>query len=326
MTLPRSEDLVQFDGKDTLTRRVNVSLAMCSAGSLIYAKMGDWTWEAVNFASAMNVYTARRVDGLPAYLSFYYFRVSSSEGLHPNGITFGDELDVTSRVFGFGSQSVLTLHRISRAGTLTDHEMLDPIEAYERPRPDCMYVETFNRWISRGDQESNKGLVDASPVDFRHKHLSQLPAVYSPRSTARNARKNRSFFPSGLPGFAPQGSPFRTTYALDVARDLNGVRLVYFASYFSIADIALSRAWRARGRDDRYFIDRVALDYRLGFFGNADPGAVFDITVQIWQDERDSRHEFADIVISEQGSEQILAVAGIRTLLSESDSATGRAT
>ncbi|MFI1018589.1 LnmK family bifunctional acyltransferase/decarboxylase [Streptomyces sp. NPDC020965] len=326
MTLIRSEDVIQFDGKDTLTRRVNVSLSMCSAGSLIYAKMGDWTWEAVNFASGMNVYTARRADGLPAYLSFYYFRVSSSEVLHPNGITFGDEIDVTSRVFDLGSQSVLTLHRVSRAGKLTDHQTLDPIEAYERPRPDCMYVETFNRWISRGDQTSNKGLVDASPADFRHKHLSPLPEAYTPRSTARNARKAGSFFPAGMPGFFPKGPPFHTKYALDVARDLNGVRLVYFASYFSIADIALSRAWRARGREDRHFIDRVALDYRLGFFGNADPDAVFDIAVQIWQDEQDPRHEFADIVISEQGGERILAVAGIRTLLGASEPLTRGAT
>lgn len=310
------DDLAALDRTDTLTRRVTVSPAMCGAGSLIFAQMGDWTWEAVNAACGTNVYKARSAAGLPAYLSFYYFRVSSSGRLHPNGLTFGDELDVTSRVFDVGSQlAPLTIHRISRADEVAQSGPLEAVEVFEQPRPDCIYVENFNRWIVRSDQNSNVGLVTASPVGYQHKHLTRLPAAYLPRIAAGSARKNQTFFPSGLPGFSPAAATFTTTYELDVVRDLNAVGLLYFASYFSIADTALLRAWRAMGREDRKFLDRIVLDYRLGLFGNADLGSVFDITVRILQDEREAGHEIADIMISEQGTGRILGVVGIRMLL-----------
>lgn len=311
--MSRGESVFALAQPDTLTRRVTVSPAMCSAGSLIYARLGDWTWEAVNAVCGTNVYAAKNAHGLPAYLSFYYFRVLGGEVLQPNGFTFGDELSVTSRVFGVGSSSVLTVHRIARADSAAAEEPLEPWEIYERPRPDCMYAENLNRWISRGAHDSNTGLVNAAPVGFRHEHLGRAPREHSPRLAAGTARDHRSFFPGGIPGFGPGERRFTTEYRLDPARDLNGVGLVYFASYFSFADTALLRAWRELGRSDLQFLGRTVLDYRLGFFGNADLDSRFQLDVRIKEHERESGHEWAEVVMLDADSQRLLAVASIRT-------------
>lgn len=155
---------------------------MCSRGSLVFGAIGDWTWEAVAAACRTNVYAARTAKGQPAYLSFYYYRVRGGNVVHPHGLTFGDELQVSSRVFHFGSQSVLTLHRLAPADHGLADTPLDPAEVYELPHPDCMYAENFNRWISRSRPGSNQGLAEVVPPDFAFTDLPRLPNRYSPRT------------------------------------------------------------------------------------------------------------------------------------------------
>lgn len=157
-------DSLRVVDDSSLSRRVVVSPGMCSGGSLIFGRIGDWTWEAVAAACRTNVHAARTAEGRPAYLSFYYYRVRGGKTVHPHGLTFGDELQVSSRVFQFGSRSVLTLHRLAPAELGLADLPLDPVEVYERPHPDCMYVENFNRWISRSRPDSNRGLDRKSVV------------------------------------------------------------------------------------------------------------------------------------------------------------------
>ncbi|MET7878905.1 LnmK family bifunctional acyltransferase/decarboxylase [Micromonospora profundi] len=288
--------------------------SMCGSSSLFFGQVGDWTWEAVGAACDTDVYRARNAEGSPSYLSFYYFHTASRGALQPYGLTFGDELDVASRVFDFGSHSVLTLHRLSAAGTVGDDGALDPVEFYERPRADCIYVENFNRWVSRSRAESNQALIEAAPPEFRHAHLPRLPSAYSPRGVAGCARENGTFHPAGISGFDP-GEQFVTRYELDVVRDINGVGLVYFASYFSIVDTALLRLWRELGRTDRAFRGRRLLDHRLGYFANADIESAFAITIRLWRSVTEPEHEIADVSIRHAATGGLLAVASVETEL-----------
>lgn len=297
--------------ESSLTRRVTVTPGMCG-GSQFFGQLGDWTWEAVNSACGTNVYNARNPHGQPTYLAFYYYRVRGSERFHPYSITFGDELDVTSRVFDLGRQSVMTLHRVSRSGDADEGRPLDPVEFYEQPRADCLYVENFNRWISRGEQDSNQGLVESAPVGFRHEHLPGLPSAHSPRGVCGEARRRATFHPSGIPGYVPAAEPDVMTYVVDTVRDLNGVGLMYFASYFSIIDTALLRLWRKLDRTDREFIGRRVLDHQLGYFGNADLESVFVITVNLWRNSSVQGDEIADIAIRDRDTERLLAVSSVR--------------
>jgi len=290
---------------------------MCSGGSLIYSQIGDWTWDAVTAACRTNVYAATNLAGQPVYLSFYYFHVRAEGAIHPHGLSFGDELDVTSRVFGVGSQSVLTLHRLSFAGRLSIDSPLDPAEFYESPEADCMYIANFNRWISRRHPGSNKGLIESAPPEFRHQHLTTLPSVYSPRLIARSARKEESFYPSGSPGFEPAESAYTMTYEVDVVRDINAARLVYFASFFSIADTALRGLWRQLGRSDTDFLRRRVLEHRICYFGNTEVGTILSVKVKLLRHSNISDYEIADITIRERHSGELLSVVGIRTLLEE---------
>ncbi|WP_051573440.1 biosynthesis cluster domain-containing protein [Streptomyces sp. PRh5] len=295
----------------SLSRHVVVAPGMCSGGSLIFGQIGDWTWETVAAACHTNVHAARTSEGQPAYLSFYYFHVRGGDVVHPHGLSFGDELQVTSRVFEFGSQSVITLHRLAPARLGLADAPLDPAELYERPHPDCLYAENFNRWIARSRPSSNRQLSQVAPPDFSYSGLPRLPNPYSPRTLVGRARDTGSFYSAGPPGLAAAGPAHTSEYTLDVVRDLNGAGLVYFASYFSIFDTALLRVWRSLGRGDEQFLRRKVVDQKVGYFGNADPGAVFTITVRRWRSAAQPRIEIADMTMRDSGTGRLLAVAGI---------------
>ncbi|SFW72652.1 LnmK family bifunctional acyltransferase/decarboxylase [Amycolatopsis australiensis] len=304
-------DAVRMPDESSLSRRVVVSPGMCSGGSLVFGRIGDWTWEAVAAACRTNVHAARTADGQPAYLSFYYYRVRGGKTIHPHGLTFGDELRVSSRVFQFGSQSVLTLHRLAPADLGLADTPLDPAEVYDDPHPDCMYAENFNRWIARSRPDSNRSLARTSPPDFAFADLPRLPNQYSPRTLVGRAREAEGFCAPAPPGFAVAGPEHTFEYTLDVTRDINGAGLVYFASYFSIFDTALLRLWRSFGRTDEQFLRRRVIDQKVGYFGNADPGAVFTITVRNWRNATRPETEIADMALRDATTGRLLAVTAI---------------
>ena len=101
-------------GTDTLTRREVVRPGMCGHNSLFVGQVGDWTWDAVSALCDMDALRATDPSGAATYLSFYYYRVRGSRRFHLRTPSFGDRLRVTSRLFDFGSESILTLHRITR--------------------------------------------------------------------------------------------------------------------------------------------------------------------------------------------------------------------
>ncbi|MEE1802286.1 biosynthesis cluster domain-containing protein [Streptomyces sp. JV176] len=302
---------VRMGDDSSLSRHVVVAPGMCSGGSLVFGRIGDWTWEAVAAACRTNVHAARTSEGQPAYLSFYYFHVRGGDVVHPHGLAFGDELQVSSRVFQFGSQGVITLHRLAPASLGLGDAPLAPEELYERPHPDCLYAENFNRWIARERPDSNQRLSQVAPPDFSYGGLPRLPNAHSPRTLVGRAREAGSFYSAPPPGLVAAGPAHTSEYALDVVRDLNGAGLVYFASYFSIFDTALLRVWRSLGRGDARFLRRKVVDQKVGYFGNADPGAVFTITVRRWRSTARPRIEIADMAMRDSATGRLLAVAGI---------------
>jgi probable biosynthetic protein (TIGR04098 family) len=298
-----------------LSRHVVVSPGMCGAGSLIFGRIGDWTWEAVGAACRTNVHAARTEEGHPAYLSFYYYRVRGGKVVHPHGLGFGDELHVTSRVFQFGTQSVLTLHRLAPASLGLADSTLEPAEAYEMPHPDCMYAENLNRWISRRDPGSNRSFTEIVPATFAIGDLPRLPGRYSPRTMVGRAREAGGFCVPAPRGFAVDGPDHSFRYTLDAARDINGAGLLYFAAYFSIFDTALLRLWRALGRSYEQFLQRRVTDQKLGYFGNADPGTEFTITVRRWCSTKIPEMEIADMALRDSATGRLLAVMAVEIAL-----------
>ncbi|MEO3808342.1 LnmK family bifunctional acyltransferase/decarboxylase [Sphaerisporangium sp. B11E5] len=296
----------------TARRSVLVKPGMCGHNSLFVGNLGDWTWETVSELCGTNAFDATNADGAPTYLSFYYFHIRASRGMHVNGLTFGDRLDVTSRLFDFGSESILTLHEVrpegSRAGPV------DPDAFYRFDDPRCIYVENYNRWITRSRPGSNEDLVKSSPVGFRHDHLPRLPDAYSPRRVYNHAR-NRLTFLDGLPaGRVPLAPGFTVDYPVEPSRDLNGVGLLYFASYFSIIDWALLRFWRRLGRDTAAFLDRVVLDHRLCYLGNADADSVLRVSMDAWGTADAPGDEIVNLVIRDRDSGRTLAVSTLHVL------------
>ncbi|WP_425302562.1 IS3 family transposase, partial [Nocardia wallacei] len=83
---------------------------------------------------------------------------------------------------------------------------------------------------------------------------------------------------------------------------------------FSIIDTAILRLWRALGRSERDFTDRRVLDHKLCYLGNTDSYATLDITVKLRRHRNRPNDELVDVVIHDQRTSRILAIADIHTL------------
>jgi probable biosynthetic protein (TIGR04098 family) len=306
-------DTLKRVSESSVCRQLTVKPAMSGHNSLFVGQIGDWTWDTVTALCGTNVFNAINAKGAPTYLAFYYFHLKSSPAIHSKSLTFGDRIEVVSTPFNFGSESILTLHRIKKDPQ--DGAMAQPIdleEFYDFPRNDCLYVETFNRWIARTREKSNQDLVRSSPVDFKYAHLDSLPARYSPRLVCGYARDKHTFHDPQLPEYACVVDGFETEYKIDITRDINAVGLVYFASYFSIIDGALLKLWMHLGRSTHSFLNRVVLDHKLCYFGNADLDSVLKITLKTWRKTGASGPEIFNAVIQDCATNRMIAVSTMR--------------
>jgi probable biosynthetic protein (TIGR04098 family) len=309
------EDAFEAADANSVYRRVTVKPAMSGHNSLFVGQIGDWTWDTVTALCGTNVFNATNASGAPTYLAFYYFHLRGSPALHSASLTFGDRLEVVSTPFNFGSESILTLHRIEREGQREiAAEPIDPQEFYDNPRNDCLYVETFNRWITRSQKESNQGLIRSSPVDFKYDHLNSLPDRYSPRLACGQARINNTFHDTQSPEYVCVVDDFHTEYRVDITRDINAVGLVYFASYFSIVDGALLKLWKHLGRTSHSFLSRVVLDHKLCYLSNADLDSLLRITLKSWRKAGHENQEVYNTVIQDCETMRVIAVSTMHVL------------
>jgi len=60
---------------------------------------------------------------------------------------------------------------------------------------------------------------------------------------------------------------------------------------FSIIDGALLKLWKHLGRSAQSFLNRVVLDHKLCYLGNADIDSVLRITLRSWRKVGDPGHE-----------------------------------
>src|SRR6185369_15834976 len=107
--------------------------------------------------------------------------------------------------------------------------------------------------------------------------------------------------------YQPDGPEWTVEYEIDVSRDLNGVGLLYFASYFAIVDWALLRLWRRLGRSDADFLGRVLLDQQLCCLGNADGARILTAALRRYRPTGGGA-EAVNIVLRERETGRVLAV------------------
>ncbi|MFF8730652.1 LnmK family bifunctional acyltransferase/decarboxylase [Streptomyces sp. NPDC015171] len=301
---------VERTGPASVRRTVVVQPGMCGPLQNLVACVGDWTWQTVSMVCGLDVFNARDARGLPSYLAFYYYRLTSGSRFRPRDLTFGERVEVESRVFHSGRLSVVTVHRIRRiAGERQAPLPFDADEPYGRPRPDCLYVENLNVWVARSDPRSNVALVRTAPIGFTPAHL---PDADSPRDLCARARDLGAFPDPERSHWTRSAPDLVLEHPVDVVRDVNGVGLLYFAAFFPIAERAQLHQWRASGGSDRAFLDRTLLDARICYFGNADLDATLALALSTSHDPDDPAHQKSDLAISDAGTGRTIAVAAFR--------------
>ncbi len=312
---PWAFTLVERTGRASVRRLLTVQPGMCGSLQALVASVGDWTWETVSTVCGLDVFNARDARGTPSYLAFYYYRIASRGGLQLKHLTFGDRLEVQSLVFDAGRLSVVTVHRLRLVTGSAEADGTEPFEAaeaYTRPRADCLYIENLNVWVSRSDADSNVGLVHCPPVGFAEARLPRLPDAYSPRRLCTTARSSH-VFPDPARDNWPRSCPdLVMDHAVDLVHDINGVGLLYFASFFSIAERAQLQQWRSLGRSDRSFLGRGVRDSRICYLGNADLDATLSVRLRSSHNPDDPAEEKNDFVIHDVSTDRTIAVATAR--------------
>lgn len=300
---------------NTVSRRVTISPGMCGHNSLFVSRLGDWTWETVQNLCGVNPYKAFNEKGNPTYLSFFYFHIQGSPKIHLKSFNFGDEIHVASSAYQSNSESIYVLHTIRMASEeQKETSALDIDSLYKNPQPDCMYVENFNRWVSRFSPESNEKLIKSSPVNFQYKHLPKLSDQYPPWEFYNYGIKHLTFLQDSE-HYRLLIDDLRTQYQIDITRDINGVGLLYYASYFAIADEAILKLWKYLGGSESHFLNRKILDQKICYLGNADYNTRLDITVKLWQNLQNSQDYVFNVLISRK--EKLMAVCTIKTIIEE---------
>jgi probable biosynthetic protein (TIGR04098 family) len=308
-----TRDGLQLLDASTVVRDALVTPGICGPAAFV-GQLGDWTWETVTALCDVDVFTARNAAGEPAYLSFHYIRVRGSRALHLGSLAFGDRLRVTSSLFDFGSEAILTLHTVRMSGSGAPAGPVDPVAFYAGGDPDVLYAEVFNRWVSRGSGGGNEGLVRSSPPGFRHSGLPKLSAAHSPRAAYGIVRSRLSFLGEAPAGRRCTAGTIRLEYPIDVARDINGVGLLYFVAYFSIVDWALFRHWGRLGRTAAQFLNRVVVDQRMCYLSNADPESVLTIDVTAWSLPGAPGDEIVEVVLRNRADGRPVAVSAVHLL------------
>lgn len=312
MNMPFS--LLERAGAASVRRLVTVQPRMCGPAQALVACVGDWTWETVSIVCGLDVFNARDSRGMPVYLAFYYYRITSGARLHPEQLTFGDRLEVLSQVFNAGKRSILTVHRLRRVnGESPDIVPFEAAEIWTQPREDCIYVENLNVWVSRGEQHTNVGLLRTPPVGFTEEHLPNLPESCSSRLLCATARREHSFPAQALPAWPPSPCPeVLTDHPVNPAHDVNGVGLLYFASFFAIAEGTRLHRWRTLGRSNASFLDRSTQDARICYLGNADVNSTLRVRLRTSHHPDDPMLEKSDLVVSDLHTGRTIAIASFR--------------
>ncbi|WP_051969188.1 biosynthesis cluster domain-containing protein [Kitasatospora azatica] len=303
---------VERTGPASVRRLVTVRPGMCGSLQALAACVGDWTWETVSTVCGFDVFRARDPRGTPSYLAFYYYRIASGGDLHPRRLSFGDRLEVQSLVFDAGRLSVLTVHRLRLVADSDGPDNSEPFDLAElrtKPRPDCLYIENLNVWVARGDARSNVGLVHAPPTGFAQARLPRLPDEYSPRALCTAARSAHDFPDPARDGWPRSGPDLIVDHAVDPVHDINGVGLLYFASFFSIVERAQLQRWRSLGRSDRSFLDRAVLDTRICYLGNADLDATLRLRLRSSVNPDDPAEEATDVAVHDLATDRTIVVA-----------------
>ncbi len=294
----------------SLYRRVTITPSMCGHNCLFLAQVADWTWDTVSTTCGTDMYHERNGSGLSTYLSFFYLRICGSPTMQMHYFTFGDVIDVVTTAFNFGTESMLTLHRIGRAsGDGAPPRPVDPFEFYELRDESCLYVESLNRWITRSRPASNEALVKSSPEGIATSHLPVLPDRYSPRLAYDVARKAETFHDLASPDYEPVVDEYVVDYTVDAARDLNGVGLVFFASFASMIDSGLLKLWKHLGRDVHSFLARVVRDQRVCYTANTEIDSTLRLTFRSWRRRDDPRQEVFNVVMRDAARGRLVLVS-----------------
>lgn len=304
--VPYLFDAVEEIASNSLLRHITVKPSMCGHNGLLVGRIGDWTWETVSHACGINVFAAHDPEGIPTYLSFYYFHLFGDSRFYLHRSTFGDVLQIVSSCFSLTAESVLCLHRLAYLDTQCPADPL-ALEEFLAPRPGCLYAMNVNRWIKRGAQ-GNRVLCSATPEGFRFQHLPGVPRGLSPRLHYDEARQRGHFA-------HPVDYRFVTTYefpySVDVSRDFNGVGLMYFSTFFSIVDKTVSAVWADLGRSYQDYFDRRVTAERVLFLGNADAGAALSLNATLRARPDRPGTEHLDIQITESATGRLLAIADV---------------
>ena len=299
-----SNNATKVLSKNTILRKEVVTLGMCGENSLFAGRIGDWTWDTVAQLCEVNPYNAKNEKSEPTYLSFCYYHIQGNNLTHLRSFGIGSEIEVVSSTYKCDPVPLHTVHRICRSRDVTNSKQVAMKEVYNNPQQHCLYVENYNRWISRVDLGDNEELSKMQPVEYKHEHLPQIPEEYAPWKVYRKAITNKTFFEKYKDYDLVQRHT--STYEINITRDINGVGLLYFATYFTIFDEAILQLWLSMGGEKHSFMEKKVVDQKICYLGNCNYNNNLTIQSNVWR--KDGEYVFNAVICRENDGETIAVI------------------
>ncbi len=197
----------------TLRKHYDIGMPQMSYGGLseawLFKEIGDIHWTILT--SSLGVQSSSIVDqsGDRLYATFTRVRYRSTTSLA--NFKENDTLDVTAATSRFGAGMFFSSIQCKTIKDVIDFELMTSFAKF-------------------GETGNNKSLMKGQPIipdDFAIPSLNEIPDF------AKQYRENRSK--------SFDNSIFSTDYEIVPIHDINGVNLLYFASYPIISEICTSR-------------------------------------------------------------------------------------
>jgi len=221
---------------------------------------GHFQWNAISAAAGLPLSALRTSAGAEVYASFYYIEVIVPDDSPLESFRLDETVHFSISLRAFKNVAIEGRVRVGKGAVAG---------------PSIHFANIFIT-----PEKGNSRLRVAPPAQADFSSLPLLPNEENPFQITRAAEESGAL--DVIDEEWEAVGSFDHRYAIDIDRDTNGARLVYFANYVVFMDTAERLALQSLGIDAP---SRSMRRRRIAYYGNADVSDTITVHVDVFRHE-----------------------------------------